>query len=126
MLDHLSLGTADLARAAAFYDAALAPLGVVRVWSYPDAIGYGYPGSGDRLAIKQRTGFAPPGAGFHLALGARTPEEVDAFFRAAVAHGGTADGEPGLRPRYGPGYYAAFVIDPDGHRVEAVFHGARG
>lgn len=124
MLDHVSLGTADLARATAFYDAVLAPLDVVRVWSTPDAVGYGYRGGGDRLAIKQRAGFAPPGAGFHLALAARRPDDVDAFFRAAVAHGGTADGEPGLRPRYGPGYYAAFVIDPDGHHIEAVCHGA--
>jgi catechol 2,3-dioxygenase-like lactoylglutathione lyase family enzyme len=122
MLDHLSLGTRDLARAAAFYDAALAPIGIVRVWSYPDAVGYGYASGDDRLAIKQRPGFVAPGPGFHLAVTARTRLEVDAFFRAAVAHGGTSDGEPGLRPHYGPAYYAAFVVDPDGHRVEAVCH----
>lgn len=122
MLDHLSLGTANLERAAAFYDAALAPLGVVRVWTHPDAVGYGQPGGDDKLAIKQRPGFAAPGPGFHLALTARVRSEVDAFHRAAIAHGGTSDGEPGLRPRYGPGYYAAFVVDPDGHRLEAVCH----
>jgi catechol 2,3-dioxygenase-like lactoylglutathione lyase family enzyme len=122
MLDHLSIGTANLERATAFYDAALAPLGIVRVWRYPDAVGYGRAEGDDKLAIKLRPGFIAPGAGFHLALSARTRSEVDDFFRAAVAHGGTSDGEPGLRPHYGPGYYAAFVVDPDGHLLEAVCH----
>jgi catechol 2,3-dioxygenase-like lactoylglutathione lyase family enzyme len=122
VIDHLSLGTADLAHATAFYDAALAPLGIVRVWSYPEAVGYGLPGGGDKLALKARPGAAPPGAGFHLALSARSREEVDAFHRAALAAGGRDDGPPGLRPKYGPGYYAAFVVDPDGHRLECVRH----
>jgi catechol 2,3-dioxygenase-like lactoylglutathione lyase family enzyme len=124
MLDHVSLGTTDLARAAAFYDASLALLGIVRVWSYPDAVGYGYPGGDDKLAIKQRPGFVAPGPGFHLALTARVRSEVDAFFEAAIAHGGKDDGPPGLRPRYGPNYYAAFVVGPDGHRLEVVCHGS--
>jgi catechol 2,3-dioxygenase-like lactoylglutathione lyase family enzyme len=124
MLDHLSLGTADLVRATAFYDAALGPLGITRVWTHPEAVGYGYAGGGDKLAIKQRPGFAPPGSGFHIALTARARGEVDAFFQAAVAHGGTPEGAPGFRPHYGPGYYAAFVVDPDGHRLEAVCHEA--
>jgi catechol 2,3-dioxygenase-like lactoylglutathione lyase family enzyme len=124
VLDHLSLGTADLARAVEFYDAALAPLGIVRVWTRPDEVGYGRPGGDDQLAIKRRPGFVAPAPGFHVALSARTRPDVDAFFRAAVAHGGTSDGEPGLRPHYGPGYYAAFVVDPDGHHVEAVCHAA--
>lgn len=122
MLDHLSLGTTDLARAAAFFDAVLAPLGIVRVWSYPEAIGYGQQGGEDKLAIKQRVGFVAPGPGFHLALSAGSRSEVDAFYRAALAHGAKGDGEPGPRPQYGPGYYAAFVVDPDGHRLEAVCH----
>ncbi len=122
MLDHLSLGTTDLERAAAFYDAALAPLGIVRVWSYPDAVGYGLEAGKDKLAILRRPGFVAPGPGFHLALTARIRAEVDAFFVAALAHGGRDDGEPGLRPKYGPGYYAAFVVDPDGHHLEAVCH----
>lgn len=124
MISHLSLGTAELARAQAFYDAALAPLGFVRVWSHPDAAGYGLPGGEDQLAIKQRPGFAAPGAGFHVALTAATRAQVDAFFEAALAHGGVDEGRPGLRPHYGAGYYAAFVRDPDGHRIEAVCHEA--
>jgi catechol 2,3-dioxygenase-like lactoylglutathione lyase family enzyme len=122
MIDHLSLGTADLARAVAFYDAALAALGIVRVWTFDDAVGYGHLGGGDKLAIKARAGFVAPGAGFHVAFSAGTRSEVDAFFAAALAHGGLSDGAPGLRPQYGPGYYAAFVLDPDGHHLEAVFH----
>ncbi len=122
-LDHLSLGTRDLDRATAFYDAALAPLGLVRVWTFPDAVGYGLPGEGDVLAIKQRPASVAPGPGFHLALSAQAPPDVDAFHHAALAHGGTDDGPPGARPQYGHGYYAAFVMDPDGHRLEAVCHG---
>jgi catechol 2,3-dioxygenase-like lactoylglutathione lyase family enzyme len=123
MLDHVSLGTGDLARATAFWDAALAPLGIVRVWTHSDAVGYGPPGSDDRLAIKARPGFTAPGSGFHLALTASTRAAVKAFFQAAIDHGGRSDGDPGSRPQYGATYYAAFVIDPDGHRIEAVYHG---
>lgn len=123
-LDHLSLGTADLKRATVFWDAALAPLGIVRVWSHSDAVGYGLPGADDRIAIKERPGFGAPGPGFHVALTALTREAVNAFFEAAIAHGGRSDGAPGPRPQYGPAYYAAFVVDPDGHRIEAVHHDA--
>lgn len=122
MLHHLSLGVSDLARAAAFYDAALRELGYVRVWTDADAIGYGRPGGGDKLAIKLRKGVAVPGAGFHLALAAPDRASVARFHAAALAHGGTDDGPPGLRPHYGEHYYAAFVVDPDGHRLEAVIN----
>lgn len=111
---------ADLARAVAFYDAALAPLGAVRVWTVEDGAGYGAPGGGDRLALKRRDGASPPGPGFHLAFDAPSRAAVDAFHAAALRHGGADNGPPGLRPRYGPDYYAAFVVDPDGHRIEAV------
>ena len=127
MLHHVSLGVGDLQRAARFYDAALAPLGYVRVWEdiragEPDqAIGYGLPGGGDKLAIKERGDAAcPPGPGFHLAFAAPERQAVAAFHQAALANGGTDNGAPGLRPQYGADYYAAFVIDPDGHRIEAV------
>ncbi len=124
MLHHVSFGVADLARAAAFYDAALAPLGFVRVWASATEIGYGREGGGDKLALKQVEAPAVPGRGFHLALSAESHEAVDAFHAAALRHGGTDNGPPGPRPRYGPHYYAAFVIDPDGYRLEAVVNTA--
>lgn len=120
MLGHVSLGVADLARAVAFYDAALAPLGAVRVWTVADGAGYGPRGGGDRLALKLREGASPPGPGFHLAFDAPTRAAVDAFHAAALAAGGADNGAPGPRPRHAPDYYAAFVVDPDGHRLEAV------
>lgn len=122
MLDHVSLGVADLARAARFYDAVLEPLGYVRVWTYEKAIGYGIAGGEDKLAIKERAGAHPPGEGFHLAFTATSREAVDSFHARALAVAGLDQGPPGLRPAYGPGYYAAFVRDLDGHRIEAVFH----
>jgi catechol 2,3-dioxygenase-like lactoylglutathione lyase family enzyme len=120
MLHHISLGVSDLARSAAFYDAVLAPLGYVRVWTDETAIGYGVAGGGDKLAIKLRDGAVAPGPGFHLALAAPDRASVDRFHEAALRHGGRDNGAPGLRPQYGPGYYAAFVVDPDGYRIEAV------
>lgn len=120
MLHHVSLGTNDIERARAFYDAALEPLGFVRVWSFDDAVGYGRPGGGDRLALKLRPGARAPGPGFHLAFGAPSRAAVAAFHAAALAHGGEDDGAPGLRPKYGRDYFAAFVRDPDGHPLEAV------
>ncbi len=122
MLDHLSLGVVDLFRAAAFYDAVLEPLGFIRVWTYEKAIGYGPPGSDDKLAIKERPAARSAGEGFHVALAATSRAAVDAFHAAALSNGGRDDGAPGLRPAYGPGYYAAFVRDPDGYPIEAVFH----
>lgn len=104
-----------------FYDAALAPLGLTRVWTNPSAAGYGPPGGGDLLALKRQTSpVRPPGPGFHLAFNASSHEAVDAFHAAALRAGGTDNGPPGIRPHYGPGYYAAFVIDPDGYPLEAV------
>ncbi len=131
MLHHLSLGVADIERATAFYDAVLAPLGYVRVWSdlrpgeSNQAVGYGVAGGGDGLALKHRPdGQRPPGPGFHVAFAAPGREAVGEFHRAALRHGGRDNGAPGLRAHYGPHYYAAFVIDPDGHNIEAVFNTA--
>jgi catechol 2,3-dioxygenase-like lactoylglutathione lyase family enzyme len=121
MLGHLSIGVRDIEKAAAFYDAALAPLGFARVWTEPDAIGYGPAGQFlEPLKIVQKLGAAPPGEGFHLAFNALDHAAVDAFHKAGIANGGTDNGPPGLRPHYSPTYYAAFVIDPDGWRLEAV------
>ena len=124
MLHHLSFAVADLARSAAFYDAALAPLGYVRVWDDETAVGYGSAGGGDRFAIKLRTqGLCIPGDGFHVAFTATSRAAVDAFHGAALAHGGNDNGGSGLNPEYGDNYYAAFVFDPDGYRIEAVING---
>lgn len=122
MLHHISLGVRDLARAGAFYDVTLAALGYRRVFEDDEAIGYGLVDDQDLLCLKLRDDAHPPGAGFHLAFAASSRAQVDAFYVAALASGGTGNGEAGLRPDYGDHYYAAFVIDPDGHRIEAVIN----
>lgn len=129
MYDHLSLGVADLDRAAAFYDACLAPLGLVPLWRQPRAVGYGPPGFTGEAPFAIVLGGAEahaPGKGFHLAFAARSRAAVDGFHAAAVARGGVDEGAPGIREHYDPGYYAAFVRDPDGHRLEAVLHEKAG
>lgn len=124
MLHHASLGVRNLPEAARFYDAVLPALGFGRVWTRETAVGYGYPGGEDQLAIKLAGDLASaPGPGFHLALTAPDPAGVEAFHREALLHGGKDNGPPGYRPHYGPHYFAAFVIDPDGHRIEAVYIG---
>ena len=127
MLHHVSLGVRDIELSARFYDAALSALGYVRVWSDlgpahgGQAVGYGLPGGGDKLALKQKnSSHLAPGLGFHVAFAAPSRAAVDRFHDAALRHGGRDNGAPGLRPDYGEHYYAAFVIDPDGHRIEAV------
>lgn len=125
MLHHISFGVTDLARSAAFYDATLSALGYVRVWSDDTAVGYGQPGGDDKLAIKLRPAeVVAPGPGFHLAFAAPSRDAVALFHAAALRHGGADNGAPGLRPDYGDNYYAAFVVDPDGYRVEAVINAA--
>ena len=123
MLGHLSLGVSDLEHSGRFYDAVLAAIGWVRVWDSPRGIGYGAPGGGDRIAIfphPDTTERLAAGPGFHLALDAPDHAAVDRFHAAALASGGASYGEPGLRPHYGASYYAAFVTDPDGHKLEVV------
>lgn len=122
MLSHASFGVANLERAIAFYDPVLAALGYVRVWVHEGkAAGYGAPGGQDQLALFERAdGASAPGQGFHLAFEAADPTAVDAFHAAAMKHGGGDLGAPGLRPHYGATYYAAFVTDPDGYKLEAV------
>ena len=126
MLHHLSLGALDIDKAARFYDATLATLGYVRVWTdlrpgeQEQAVGYGPPGSGDKLAIKQVSQPVPGHPGFHVAFSAPSRAAVAAFHAAALANGGSDNGQPGLRPDYGAHYFAAFVVDPEGHCLEAV------
>jgi catechol 2,3-dioxygenase-like lactoylglutathione lyase family enzyme len=120
MIDHVSVGVADLERAARFYEAALATLGLTRLVTRPATIGFGkaYP----EFWINLHNGMVrvPHEAGTHICLRAKTTADVDAFHAAAVKGGGTSDGAPGLRPHERVKYYAAFVLDPDGNRIEAV------
>jgi catechol 2,3-dioxygenase-like lactoylglutathione lyase family enzyme len=93
------------------------------VWVDETAIGYGPPGGDDQFAIKLRPrGVVVPGEGFHVAFAAPSREAVTAFHQAALEHGGKDNGGAGLHPEYGPHYFAAFVFDPDGYRVEAVIN----
>ncbi|WJR75760.1 VOC family protein [Bradyrhizobium sp. NP1] len=120
MIDHISVAVSDLERAARFYEAALAPLGLARLVTRPATIGFGkaYP----EFWINLRPGMkrVEEGSGTHICLRARSPEAVDAFHAAALGAGGASDGAPGLRPHDRVRYYAAFVTDPDGNRIEAV------
>ncbi len=130
MVHHLSFAVLDLDRSAGFYDATLAPLGYVRAWTHETgdgykeaAVGYGLPGANDdvEFAIRvRREGVVVPGDGFHVAFSAPSHEAVTAFYRAALEHGGRDNGGLGFHPEHGPDYFAAFVFDPDGHRIEAV------
>jgi catechol 2,3-dioxygenase-like lactoylglutathione lyase family enzyme len=120
MIDHISVGVSDLERSARFYEAALAPLGLSRVVTRPAAIGFGkaYP----EFWINLRSGMTPvaPESGVHICLRAKAIGEVDAFHAAGLKAGGRSGGAPGLRPHDRVRYYAAFVVDPDGNRIEAV------
>jgi len=136
MISHVTIGTNDLARARAFYDAALAPLGLVCRYAGPGALGYGPPRGRlrpDGASVMQLWVMTPfdrapatPGNGWHVALIAPTRAAVDAFHAAALAAGGTDEGPPGLRPHYHATYYAAYVRDPDGNKLQAVDHGRAG
>lgn len=126
MLHHLSFAVTDIARSANFYDATLVTLGYVRVWEDETAIGYGHPGSDDKFAIKFKSKVVVPGDGFHVAFAAPSHEAVIAFYKAALEHGGKDNGGAGLHPEYGEDYYAAFVFDPDGYRIEAVIEHRSG
>jgi len=123
MLHHLSLGVTNLSRSGIFYDAALAPLDYVRVWADDTAIGYGPVGGGDKFAIKLQTNnINIPGESFHIAFTAHSHASVDTFYKDALTHGGKDNGGSGFHPEYGEHYYAAFVFDPDGYRIEAVIN----
>ena len=120
MLGHVSIGVRDLAAATRFYDAVLPPIGWIRLWTGPDGLGYGPPGGGEKLNVFVHADACPPGPGFHLCFDAPTDAAVDAFHAAALANAGTDNGAPGLRPQYDPDYYAAFVADPEGWKLEAL------
>jgi catechol 2,3-dioxygenase-like lactoylglutathione lyase family enzyme len=119
MLDHVTLGITDIARSKAFYDRALRPLGIERLYAEGDsAAGYGANGKaffwiGMKDAVQ---------SGAHVAFAVEDRDMVDRFHQAALAAGGRDNGQPGLRPHYHENYYGAFVLDPDGHNIEAVCH----
>ena len=125
MIDHITFGVSDFRRSVAFYDAAFAPLGLKRLFDVPhehsggvDSTGYGDTRPFFWIAEQNATR-----GKLHVALQARDKVGVDTFYAAALAAGGRDNGAPGPRPHYHPGYYGAFVLDPDGHNIEAVFHG---
>ena len=120
MLDHISIQCDDTAASAAFYDAVLAPLGARRVMEFGPVIGYGADGKPDFWIGPDAT--AGPNREDHLAFAAADRDAVRAFFDAAVARGAEVLHEPREWPEYHPGYYGAFVRDPDGNNVEAVCH----
>lgn len=130
MIDHMGIPVSDAARSRAFYEAALAPLGMkCLTTATPDqteaggtAHGFGKEGGGEFwIGDNERVG-----EGVHVAFRAETRAQVDAFHAAAIGAGGRDNGKPGLRPNYGPNYYAAFVFDPDGANIEAVCYAEAG
>jgi len=118
MIDHLGVAVSDLGRSRAFYEQALAPLGYAPLMVFDEAIGFGVAPKPDFWLSAGEPGMPS----LHVAFGARTRGDVDAFHAAALAAGGRDNGAPGLRTHYHPDYYGAFVLDPDGHNIEAVCH----
>jgi len=125
MIDHVSLGVADLARSAAFYDKVMATLGIGRLFQDGDHIAYGRRGQPYLVInppLDPARGEPRFNNGAHICFAASGVEQVHAFHSVALENGATDAGGPGLRPHYAPTYYAAFVFDPDGHKIEAVCH----
>lgn len=120
MLHHISLPVKDLEASKALYDATMETIGYRCVVAVDRAVGYGTEDGKDKLLLKLNLKAKAASEGFHLAFAAPSQEAVDNFHRAALEHGAWDNGAPGLRKAYGPNYYAAFVIDIDGHRLEVV------
>lgn len=118
MIDHIGLRVSDLARSVAFYERALAPLGYALVMKWGEFAGFGPKGKPEFWI----EGGKPPTDSIHVAFRTGGRRDVRAFYEAAIAAGGRDNGPPGPRPHYHADYYGAFVLDPDGHNVEAVCH----
>ena len=123
MLDHVSIGVSDIARTKRFYDAALQPLGYTCLREGASLLGYGRDAVYFWITPTQRP--VPPDdqSGLHFCFDASSRKSVAAFHAAALSTGGRDNGAPGLRADYRDGYYAAFVVDPDGYRIEAYHRG---
>jgi catechol 2,3-dioxygenase-like lactoylglutathione lyase family enzyme len=119
MIAHVSIGAHDIVRARRFYDAALKPLGYTCLISGDDALGYGAKAPEFWISATSHPVPADDRSGLHFCFAAPTRAAVSAFHEAALKTGGRDNGRPGLRPDYGPNYYAAFAVDPDGYRIEA-------
>ncbi len=120
LVSHVSVGVTDLSRAGVFYDAVMATLGARRILEHGLSIGFGRTFPVFWVAQPHDGKRASPGNGAHTCFNAADPEAVVAFYEAGLAAGGLEDGRPGPRPEYAPGYYAAFLRDPDGNKVEAM------
>ena len=123
MLDHVTIGVTDTGRSLAFYDRALSPLGITRLYGDSEGFaGYGIaPKAFFWIGIRDMSQ-----TGSHVAFAAQDRASVDRFYAEAIAAGGRDNGQPGLRPNYHPDYYGAFVLDPDGHNIEAVCRSPQG
>jgi catechol 2,3-dioxygenase-like lactoylglutathione lyase family enzyme len=121
MFDHVSIGVKDLERSRVFYDAALTALGYERLSNFDGTIGYGVERAQFWVSEVERPVPADRGSGLHFCFVARSEAGVDAFHASGIANGGEDNGPPGIRPDYSQFYYAAFIIDPDGYRLEAYF-----
>ena len=126
MLDHISIGVRDIKRTRRFYDAALKPLGYTCLSEGDTSLGYGRDAVALWISVAPRPVPADEGSGLHICFAAPTRQSVDAFHAAALASGGRDNGKAGLREDYGPNYYAAFALDPDGYRLEAYCGRATG
>jgi len=120
MIDHISIAVRDLDRAARFYQEVLGAIGYEKLVVRPRTVGFGKGYPEFWLNLRATMVCIETDSGAHAALRVRTIDLVDAFHAAALAAGGRSDGAPGLRPQHGEGYYAAFIGDPDGNRIEAV------
>jgi catechol 2,3-dioxygenase-like lactoylglutathione lyase family enzyme len=119
MISHVSIGVRDLAKAGRFYDGVLAALEYKRLYDSPEALGYGAESPQLWVMKVERPVKADEASGLHLCFDAADRAGVDAFYKAAITAGGRDNGKPGVRKDYGDNYYAAFVIDPEGYRLEA-------
>ena len=124
MLDHVSIGVKDIARTRKFYDAVMKPLGYTCLSASEGSLGYGKEGVAFWISASEAPVPADMRSGLHFCFTAPDRKAVDAFHAAGLKSGGKDNGKPGVRADYSPTYYAAFVIDPDGYRVEAYYGSA--